>query len=230
MSHERLRSTFNEWAVNGRAEGMERSHRATVDAILPRLGIRAGERILDLGCGNGWATRLLAKTAPGVQAIGVDVSPSMVARAEELHSYTIRARYEVGTFEDLPFEDDHFDRAFGMESLYYAVDLSRALAEVRRVLKPGGRADFAVDFYAERPATRVWADRLGLPMHFLSESEWRAAFEDAGFTGFATRRVVDPAGPGDPTAFTPSEWVPDWETRVALHEAGSLWLSATAGE
>jgi hypothetical protein len=47
----------------------------------------------------------------------------MIARAEELHSLTIRARYEVGRFEALDFPDKKFDRVFSMEALYHAVDL-----------------------------------------------------------------------------------------------------------
>jgi ubiquinone/menaquinone biosynthesis C-methylase UbiE len=60
----------------------------------------------------------------------------MIARAEELHSFTIRARYELGTFEALDFPAAHFDRAFSMEALYFSPDADRALAELARVLKP----------------------------------------------------------------------------------------------
>jgi arsenite methyltransferase len=228
MSHENLASTFDAWAQSGRADALESSHKPAVEAVLPQLEIKAGEKILDLGCGNGWATRLLARAAPGVQAIGLDVAPAMIARAEELHSYTIRARYEVGRFEALHFPDASFDRVFGMESLYYAVDLDQTLLEVRRVLKPTGAADFVIDFYAERPATRVWAAKMSVPMLFLSEAEWRQAFARNGFTSFETKRVVDPKGPGKEASFVPSEHAPDWATHVAMHAAGSLWMHATA--
>jgi ubiquinone/menaquinone biosynthesis C-methylase UbiE len=227
MSHEKLATTFDDWARTGRAESMEKSHGVSVDQILPKLGIRAGETILDLGCGNGWATRLLAKSAPGVQAIGIDVSPEMVALAESLHSYTIRARYEVGTFEALDFKDAHFSRVFSMEAIYYAVDLDKALAEVHRVLAPGGRIDFVIDFYAERAGTKAWSDHVDVNMRYLSIDEWGAALAKAGFEGYETERVVDPAGPGDEASFEPSVWARDWRTRVEMFEAGSLWMRAT---
>lgn len=226
MSHEKIAATFDEWARSGRAERMEAAHRVAVEAVVPRLDIRAGEKILDLGCGNGWATRLLAQAAPGTQAIGIDASPAMIARAEELHSFTIRARYEVMTFETLEFDDAHFDRAFGMESLYYTLDLAQALAELQRVLRPGGRTDFVIDFYGERAPTRSWSDHMPLDMLFLTEAEWGTAFESAGFVDFETERVVDPAGPGDEASFEPSDWSPDWATHVEMHAAGSLWLRA----
>jgi len=224
MSHEKLAETFDRWVREGRADRLETSHGDIVAQVLERMGIRAGETVLDLGCGNGWATRLIAKAAPGVQAIGVDVSPAMVERAEELHSFTIRARYEVCPFEELDFADAHFDRAFGMESVYYAVDLGRALAELHRVLKPAGVSDLVVDFYAERPGTERWPELTGLAMHRLSEAEWRDAFEGAGFADVETRRVVDRRGPGDESDFTPSEWHADWSSKQAQHASGSLWI------
>ena len=92
MSHDKIASTFDDWAAEGRGEKMEHGHGDVVEQVIGQLDIRPGFQILDLGCGNGWATRLLAKTHAGVQAIGVDASKAMVAKAEELHIYTIRAR------------------------------------------------------------------------------------------------------------------------------------------
>ncbi len=224
--HEKLATTFDEWAATGRDASMERGHGDVVHQVVAKLGIKPGEQILDLGCGNGWATRLLAKSAPGAGAIGVDISPKMIARAEELHSYTIRARYEVAPFEKLPFGDNKFDRAFSMEALYYAVDLNAAAAELKRVLKPGAIADLVIDFYAESPATEVWSTMTGVPMHFLSRAQWHATFEQAGFEALEFQRVVDSRGPGDAASFKPGPCEPDFETKRRIHEAGSLWIRA----
>ncbi len=226
MSHAAIADLFDEWARRGRAEGMEETHGPVARSVIERLEVRPGERILDLGCGNGWATRLLAQKAPGVGAVGVDVSPAMIARAEELHSNRIRARYERMPFEALDFPDRRFDRAFSMEALYYATDLARALAELLRVLEPGGACDVVIDCYAERESTRGWGAVLGLELHCLGEAEWRVAFESAGFRGVRTERVLDPRGPGDPATFEPNAHHPDWAARVAYHEAGSLWIQA----
>ncbi len=224
MSHDKIADTFDEWARAGRDAGMEEGHGDVVRQVLEQLEIRAGEQILDLGCGNGWATRLLAKSAAGTGAVGVDISQAMIARAEELHSFTIRARYEVAPFEDLGLPDAHFTRAFSMEALYYAVDLDRALAEVHRVLKPGGILDFVVDYYGERTGTEDWPEKTGLAMNRLTSDEWRDAVQRAGFTDVRTQRVIDTRGPGDEASFQPSEHFPDWATKVAMHEAGSLWI------
>ncbi len=229
MSHEALARTFDDWARTGRADRLEDGHGDVVAQVLERMNIRPGQQYLDLGCGNGWATRLLAKAAPGASSIGVDVSPAMVARAEELHSFTIRARYEVAPFEQLAFGDAKFDGAFSMEALYYAADLDPAIAELHRVLKPGGRADVVIDFYADNAPTAAWAHfgaEGGFAMHFLSESDWKARFEAAGFAPVETERVIDSRGPGDEAAFEPSVHFPTWAGRVAYHAAGSLWIRA----
>jgi len=226
MSHAEIRSTFDAWAASGRAESMEQGHGDVVRQVLAKLAVRPGDRILDLGCGNGWATRLLAKAGPGVSAVGVDVAPAMVARAEERTSLTIRARYEVAAFEALPFADGSFQRIFSMEAIYYAVDLDGALAECARVLAPGDTLDLVLDCFAESPTTRGWSALVGLPMHCLPEAEWRARLERAGFTAIELARVIDSRGPGDRASFAPSAHFADWETKAALHAAGSLWLHA----
>ena len=229
MSHESIATKFDQWAADGRDVGMEEGHGDVVRQAIEAMEIKSGERSLDLGCGNGWATRILAKSAPGASAIGVDVSPRMIARAEDLSDLTMRVRFEPGRFEELPFKEAFFDRVFSMEALYYAVDLARAVAEIHRVLKPSGRVEILMDRYRERPDSADWHEKLGLGMAFLSVSEWEELFGDAGFAAIETRRLVDSRGPGDPDTFEPSTHYPDWTTRVAAHEAGSLWIRGVKG-
>ena len=224
MSHARIATTFDSWAQSGRGDRMEDGHGDVVGQVVPQLGIKAGDQILDMGCGTGWATRLLAKAAPGAGAVGIDIAPEMIARAEAQHSYTIRARYEVMPFEQLDLKDGAFSHVFSMEALYYAPDLDKALAEALRVLKPGGRLDAVVDFYKENPPTGTWAETVDAPMTWLSEAEWVARLEAAGFVNVSTQRVVYSRGAGSETDFEPSTSFPDWTTYVNFRAAGSLWL------
>ncbi|MEO0651496.1 MAG: methyltransferase domain-containing protein [Planctomycetota bacterium] len=226
MTDTKIAETFTQWAEAGRDKDMEDGHGDVVSQVIDSLDVKPGHQILDLGCGNGWATRILAKLGPGVQSVGVDVSPGMISRAEELHSYTIRARYECSPFETLDFKDGHFDRVFSMEAIYYATDLDAALSEAHRVLKSGGEADVVLDFYAESEVTARWPELVGVPMQRLSEAEWKAAFERAGFDSVETRRVVDSRGPGSEADFEASRWYARWDEKVARHEAGSLWIRA----
>jgi len=226
MSHELLAKTFDQWAADGRDASMEQGHGDVVGQVVARMEIASGQQILDLGCGNGWATRLLAKSGSGVSAIGIDISPEMIAKAEELHSFTIRARYEVGPFERLDFPDAKFDRVFSMEALYYAVDLDAALAEILRVLKEGGRADIVVDYFTENPGTATWAEATGVPMHYLSEAEWQQRLEAAGFQDVKVQRVHDSRG-ADESQFEPDCCHPTFESFRKAQQAGSLWLQCT---
>lgn len=224
MSHESIASTFDRWVESGQAETLEAGHRDVVQQVIAAMGIRPGEQILDMGCGAGWATRLLGNAAPGSGAVGIDASRKMIALAEATHDLTSRARYETGTFEALEFPEGRFDRVFSMEAMYYAVDLDMALKEALRVLKEGGKADIIVNCFAESPHTERWSDTVGLSMHYHTEAEWKAAFEEAGFTNVTTTRVLDSRGPGEEADFVPDAHCPDWKTAVELHAAGSLWI------
>ncbi len=217
---------FDQWAREGKDAGMEEGHSDVVAQVMETMNIRPGDQILDLGCGNGWATRLLAPVSPGAQAIGIDASAEMIARAEELHSFTIRARYEQSAFEELDFPDGKFQHVFSMEALYYSSDPAKVIGEIHRLLSEGGIADIIIDCYEERPATHHWGGPLRLTLQILSEPAWGELFTDAGFTKVETSRVVDSRGPGDEADFTPSDTYPDFAARAAFFEEGSLWIHA----
>jgi len=226
MSHPKVVETFDQWAEKGRDKELEHEHLDVVKQVIAAMALRPGERVLDLGCGNGWATRLIAQANAGVQAIGVDASPKMIERAEALHSNTIRARYELGTFEKIDFKDAHFDRVFSMEALYYASDLGQAIRECFRVLKPGGSVETLVDYYSESAASEPWAKVMGLPLHRLSENGWKDAFTKAGFVSVTTMRVIDSRGPGSAHDFRPDECEESFAAKQALHAAGTLRVRA----
>jgi SAM-dependent methyltransferase len=83
---EKLRQEFNNWVLTGRAEGMEGHHLSIAEQTIRRMDLKPGERVLDLGCGTGWATRVLARlVAEGPvgfgQVLGLDISDEMIARA-----------------------------------------------------------------------------------------------------------------------------------------------------
>ncbi len=226
MSNQKVTETFDKWADEGRDKGLEDNHGDVVCQVIEKMQLAPGEKVLDLGCGNGWATRLIAQANAGVQAVGVDSSPKMIARADELHSFTIRSRYDFGSIEALDFKDEEFERVFSMEALYYVEDLEKTLAEACRVLKPGGKAEILVDYYEESPASANWGEIMGLKLHRLSEDGWKEAMTKAGFATVGTSRVIDSRGPGDEASFKRDECEPDWSAKVALHEAGTLWIHA----
>jgi SAM-dependent methyltransferase len=96
------------------------------------LAAQPFERILDVGCGDGQLTQRIAAT--GARVSGVDASAQMVAAAR---SRGIEA--EEASAEALPYPDASFDAVFSNAALHWVRDQDAMLAQVRRVLKPGGR-------------------------------------------------------------------------------------------
>jgi demethylmenaquinone methyltransferase/2-methoxy-6-polyprenyl-1,4-benzoquinol methylase/phosphoethanolamine N-methyltransferase len=119
--------------------------------VVELAGIRSGERILDVGCGPGRLAIVAGTTAgPRSEICGIDPAPGMVELARRKAAQaTVRARFEVGVIEALPFPDEHFDVALSTLMLHHLPDelKRRGLAEIHRVLKPAGRL-VAVDFGA----------------------------------------------------------------------------------
>lgn len=187
-----LRLEFNEWARAGRGERMERVHRPTGEQAIARMQVERDARILDLGCGTGWATRLFAEQATEGHVIGVDVADEMIRMAESASVHYPNLEYHLASAENLPFADGYFSHAFSMESIYYYENMLRALEEVRRVLRHGGLFVTVVDLFAENGPSFQWVDQLKVPVHFLSTKEYRDLFEQAGFEEIANERLIDP--------------------------------------
>jgi len=106
------------------------------------LGDVTGKTVLDFGCGSGENSLLLARR--GANVIGLDISPALLSLASKrlaLNGLDGRAQFKVGSAHDLPLPDESIDIVVGIAILHH-VDLAKAAAEIRRVLKPGGRAIF----------------------------------------------------------------------------------------
>ena len=80
-AEERLRAEFNRWAQAGRGDEMAEEHAAIAAGMLAQMTFRPNDKILDLGCGAGWLSGILADKVPAGQVVGMDVSDEMVGRA-----------------------------------------------------------------------------------------------------------------------------------------------------
>jgi SAM-dependent methyltransferase len=104
-----------------------------VESLLGRR-LRPGERVLDAGCGTGWLAAGLRRARPDVEVIGVDLSAGMLTRAREAGAWPLVQA--DGT--RLPIADASIDVLVGRGVLHHLPDVSAALFEWRRVLRPGG--------------------------------------------------------------------------------------------
>ncbi len=190
---ERLRLEFNDWARAGRGPGMEKGHRPVGEQAIELMDIGSVARVIDVGCGSGWAMRLMAQKAREGRVVGIDVSDEMIRIAREGSAAFSNVEFRVASAERLPFESGEFTHAFSMESLYYYTDMPGALKEIRRVLQPEGRFVTVVDLYEENKPSHQWIDQLKVPVHLLSVAQYCSLFESAGFSNVRSQRLYDPA-------------------------------------
>lgn len=189
---EQLRTEFNEWARAGKGESMERGHGPVGRQAIELMQVPADARVLDVGCGSGWATRLLAEHALNGQVTGIDISDEMVRLARESSLLFPNVDYQTASAEQLPFADAEFTHTFSMESLYYYADIPAALKEIHRTLKAGGIFVTVIDLYRENKASHQWVEQLKVPVQLLSIDEYRSLFADAGFVKVSDQRLLDP--------------------------------------
>lgn len=185
------------------------------DTVQPR----AGQRILDVGCGTGTAEVKLSRLRISqMEIVAVDLSTERVRAARATaQSHNIRASFASADACALPFGDGTFDSAFCVAVLQHIRDVSRAVQELARVTRPGGRV------------VAVEPDNAG--RYFFSSSDaGRRAYEAAGqfFAALAQARgdTTDPAvGPKLPGLFAQSGIEP---LRVHLFPVSRAQLGAPA--
>ncbi len=95
-------------------------------------------KVLDIGCGTGRLLRRLAAENPTLQGIGLDLSQQMLVEARSNNRYENRLIFREGNGESLPFDNPQFDAVFNTISFLHYPNPEKMLAEVARVLQPGG--------------------------------------------------------------------------------------------
>jgi len=151
--------------------------------VFQLLAPAAGERILDVGCGDGVLTQKIA--AVGCDVVGLDSSPDFCAAARRLGLHVIEL-----SASDMKFEHE-FDAVFSNAALHWMKDAERVVANVARALRPGGRFVAEMGGYkcvdTIRRALVAELDRRGFdgeaasPWYFPAPDEYRAHLAGAGF-------------------------------------------------
>ena len=147
-------------------------------------GLIPGDCVLDIGCGSGTAVREAARLVTSGIIIGVDPSPAMIRIAKEKSldpTVVGRIRFLVGSAERLPVETDTVTVALAINSVHHWIDLPTGLAEIRRVLRPGGRLIFGeeiVDDEADGSEERDYREDINLILPALK----KAGYTDVALT------------------------------------------------
>jgi SAM-dependent methyltransferase len=147
-------------------------------ALADHYKLKAGDKILDVGCGKGYLLYDFTKVVPGIDVTGLDISPYAIANAKE----EIKDRIKLGNATALPFPDKSFDLVFSLTTLHnlHNYDLDKALREVERV---GRNKYICVESYRneqEKANLLYWQVTCE---SFCTPEEWDWWFHLTGYTG-----------------------------------------------
>ena len=143
--------------------------------------VRAGDRALDLGCGEGDFTAELARA--GARPVGIDVARAALERAQARHP---GLDFRLAPIDGpLPLEDGSFDLVWASEVIEHIADTARWLSEARRVLAPGGRLLLTTPAHGRLRVALGGIERFSEPLgdhlHLYTRSSLRRLLEEFGF-------------------------------------------------
>jgi SAM-dependent methyltransferase len=173
---------FNRWAKWGRGESMETDHALIAGTIWERMELSGKDRILELGCGEGWACRLMAHRAgPASLVLGLDISDEMIRRARAKSRALPNVTYHCGSAHEIPSDSNYFTKAVSIEAFYYFEKQEQVLQELLRVMQPGGQLYLLMCLYQEDPKTKEWFDSIRMPVHNRSIHEYDDMLRGTGW-------------------------------------------------
>ena len=155
-------STFNAHDADAYERVMGRWSRRLADPFLDFAAISSG-KVLEVGCGTGSLTFLLAKRAGGIARIeALDIAPSYIAHAKA-KATDPRLNFSCADASHLDFPDDHFDHALSLLALHLMTDPTSAMREMVRVTRHGGSIAGAVwDVRGGFPHARMFLDTAAM--------------------------------------------------------------------
>ncbi len=224
QADQKIQQEFNQWAAAGRGDEMEDHHSDITEQTLALMDLKPSDRVLDLGCGTGWASRRIAKVVTAGEVVGLDVADEMLRRAENASQRIANVKYVWGSAEKIPAPDNHFTKVLSVESFYYYADQGKALDELRRVMAPGGRLFILINLYQDNHYSLRWATELKVAVQTKSEAEYIALLKQHGFKDVQSRRIPDRSP--SPDVYS-GKWFKNAEELKDFKRIGALLLIAT---
>jgi ubiquinone/menaquinone biosynthesis C-methylase UbiE len=184
------RRTFDRWAGSYERDPFSRMIARLQRDALEALELGQGDQLLDVGCGTGAAVRAAAGAVE--RAVGVDLSPKMLAQARERAADLSGVEFVEGDSEDLPFGDEEFTAVLCTTSLHHYPRPQKAAREMARVLAPGGRVvigDGTSDAVTMKVSDFILRKFEPGHVRFHRVDELRRMLQEAGLEGTEARSV-----------------------------------------
>jgi ubiquinone/menaquinone biosynthesis C-methylase UbiE len=157
-----MTSSFNVHDAAGYEQLMGRWSKKLAPLFIQFAGLANGEKVLDVGCGTGSLSFALTRFADPGEISAIDYSPLFVAAATRRNTDP-RIKIQQADACSLPFADDTFDRALAMLVLHFVPEAGKAVAEMRRVVRPGGVVAAVVwDHLGGMPGMRMMIDTVAV--------------------------------------------------------------------
>ncbi|WP_349434935.1 class I SAM-dependent methyltransferase [Pararhizobium sp. A13] len=157
-----MNSSFNVRSASGYEQLMGRWSQKLAPLLIDFAGLADGERIIDVGCGTGSLTFALPQAANVSEIAAIDYSPVFVEEATRRNADP-RITIQEADACALPFPDGYFDRALSLLVLHFVPEADKAVAEMRRVVRPGGVVAAAVwDHLGGMPGMRMMVDTVAM--------------------------------------------------------------------
>jgi ubiquinone/menaquinone biosynthesis C-methylase UbiE len=184
------RRTFDLWSASYERDPFSRVIAKLQFAALEALEPAEGDVLLDVGCGTGAAVRAAAEVVE--RAVGVDLSPKMLAAARRRAAGLPGVEFVEGDSENLPFADGEFSAVLCTASLHHYPHPEAAAREIARVLRPGGRVvigDGTSDAVVMKVADFLCRKLEAGHVRFHRVEELRRLLEDAGLVRTEARSI-----------------------------------------
>src|SRR5690348_11506202 len=112
-----IRREFNRWAAQGRGRGMEKTHWDITRQLIDLMNVQPDDDVADLGCGVGWATRVLAEKASRGIVVGIDLSDVMIQQAIQEYRNPPNSIYVLADAAHIPCPDKMLNSLLSVESI-----------------------------------------------------------------------------------------------------------------
>ena len=159
---------------------MNEGNRIINEYVLEMLDVQQGEKVLEIGMGNGYFVKDIVSTASNIEYTGCDYSETMITESGEMNKDLVeacKARFHLVEADKLPFEDASFDKTFCVNVIYFWQQPGNELAEIRRVLKRGGK--FIIGIRPKHAMQKMPFTKYGFTMY--SKDELTALLEANSF-------------------------------------------------